>query len=84
MDSNKEKGLGRPDILLKDEDHRQAMIIEVKKSKHETDMERDCEAAISQIAEGKYAEGLYGYETILSYGVAFYKKQARVRLGAAH
>ena len=32
VESNKEKGLGRPDIVLKDEDNRRAIIIEAKKS----------------------------------------------------
>ncbi len=28
----------------------------------------------------KYAEGLYGYEKILCYGIAFFRKQAKVKL----
>ena len=32
VDSNKERGLGRPDILLKDRNNRRAIIIEAKKS----------------------------------------------------
>ncbi len=31
VDSNKERGLGRPDILLKDRNNRRAIIIEAKK-----------------------------------------------------
>ncbi len=80
VESNKEKGLGRPDILLKDEDNRRAIIIEAKKSQKEGDMDKDCEEAIEQIAVEKYAEGLYGYEQVFCYGIAFYQKQARVRL----
>ena len=80
VESNKEKGLGRPDILLKDEDNRRAIVIESKKSEKESDLDRDCDRAIKQIIDGKYAEGLYGYENILCYGVAFYQKQAKVKL----
>ena len=80
VESNKEKGLGRPDILLKDDDNRRAMIIEAKKSAKEADMDKDCDEALSQIAAEKYAEGLYGYEQILCYGVAFFRKQAKVKL----
>lgn len=80
VESNKEKGLGRPDILLKDEDNRRAIIIEAKKSERETDLDKDCDEAIDQITTKKYAEGLYGYEQILCYGVAFYQKQAMVKL----
>ena len=79
VESNKEKGLGRPDILLKDEDNRRAIIIEAKKSDKETDLDKDCDEAIRQIITGKYAEGLYGYEQILCYGVAFFQKQAKVK-----
>ena len=80
VESNKEKGLGRPDILLKDEDNRRAIIIEAKKSEKEADLDKDCDEAIKQIITEKYAEGLYGYEQILCYGVAFFQKQAKVKL----
>ena len=42
VESNKEKGLGRPDILLKDKRNRRAVIIEAKKSKKKADMDKDC------------------------------------------
>ena len=80
VESNKEKGLGRPDILLKDEDNRRAIIIEAKKSEKEADLDKDCDDAIDQIITEKYAEGLYGYEQILCYGVAFFQKQAKVKM----
>ena len=80
VESNKEKGLGRPDILLKDEDNRRAIIIEAKKSKKEADLDKDCDEAIDQIITEKYSEGLYGYKQILCYGVAFFQKQAKVKL----
>ena len=79
VESNKEKGLGRPDIVLKDEDNRRAIIIEAKKSESESEMDKDCEEALKQIVTKKYAEGLYGYEQVLCYGIAFFQKQARVR-----
>lgn len=79
VESNKEKGLGRPDILLKDRNHRRAIVVEAKHSKKEADLEQDCDEALRQIAKERYAEGLYGYRQILCYGVAFYKKQARVK-----
>lgn len=79
VESNKEKGLGRPDILLKDEDHRRAIIIEAKRSERESDMDADCDEAIGQIISQKYAEGVYGYGQILCYGVAFFQKQAKLK-----
>ncbi len=80
VESNKEKGLGRPDIFLKDRRKRRAIIIEAKKSDKESDMDKDCDKAIKQIIDEKYAEGISGYEQILCYGVAFYQKQAKVKI----
>ena len=80
VESNKEKGLGRPDILLKDRKNRRAMIIEAKKSDKESVLDKDCDKAIKQIIDEKYAEGIDGYEQILCYGVAFFQKQAKVKL----
>lgn len=79
VESNKERGLGRPDILLKDKRNRRAIIIEAKKSKKKSDMEQDCDQAINQIIKEKYAEGLYGYTQILCYGISFFQKQAMVK-----
>ena len=80
VESNKERGLGRPDILLKDDDNRRAIIIEAKKSDKESDMDKDCDEAIDQIITEKYAEGLYGYEQILCFGAAFFQKQVKIKL----
>lgn len=77
--SNKETDLGRPDILLKDKRNRRAIIIEAKKSRKETDLDKDCDEALDQIITEKYADGLYGYEQIFCYGIAFFQKQARVK-----
>ena len=77
MKSNKEKGLGRPDILLKDRKNLAALIIEAKKSKKESDMDKDCDEALEQIMTEKYAEGLYGYEQVLCHGITFLRKQAK-------
>ena len=74
VESNKEKGLGRPDILLKDRKNRRAIIIESKKSKRKASLGRDCDEAIKQIIDERYAEGIEGYEQILCYGVAFFQK----------
>lgn len=79
VESNKEKGLGRPDIILKDEENRRALIIESKKSPKESDMDKLCLEALKQITTQKYAEGLYGYEQIFCYGIAFFQKQAKVK-----
>ena len=79
VESNKEKGLGRPDIFLKDDDNRRVIIIETKRSKKEDNLDQDCDRAVNQILSKKYAEGLYGYTQIHCYGIAFFQKQARVK-----
>lgn len=79
VESNKEKGLGRPDIFLKDDDNRRVMIIESKRSRKEDDLDHDCDEALEQIIRRKYAEGLYGYSQIFCYGIAFFQKQAKVK-----
>ena len=79
-ESNKERGLGRPDLLLVDDDHRRAMIIEMKKSDSREHMERCCSAALRQSVECEYAKELdSGYEIVLCYGIAFYQKTALIR-----
>ena len=77
--SNKERGLGRPDIDLRDKKNRRVIIIEAKKSEREEDMPSDCEKAIKQIIDNQYAAKLDGYRQILHYGIAFYKKSALVK-----
>ena len=79
VESNKEKGLGRPDIFLRDDDNRRVIIIETKRSKKEDDLDQDCDRAVDQILSKKYAEELYGYTQIFCYGIAFFQKQARVK-----
>lgn len=81
VQSNKEQGLGRPDIDLRDRKNRRAMIIEAKVSESEKRMDYWCDEALGQIEEKGYARGLDGYRQVLKYGVAFYKKSALVKKG---
>ena len=78
VESNKEHGLGRPDIKLTDKPNRRALVIEAKRSDSMEHMEQDCEAALRQIVDQEYAVDLEGYD-VSCYGVAFYKKNALVR-----
>ena len=81
VDSNREQGLGRTDLIVRDHDNRRALILEAKKAETEAAMERVCGEALEQIAARRYAEdeSFYGYRTILCYGIAFYKKQALLK-----
>ena len=78
--SNKERGLGRPDLQLFDVDNRRAMIIEVKKTDSKANMEKSCDEALKQIVDNEYAKNLdAGFETVLCYGIAFFQKTAMIK-----
>lgn len=80
--SNRESGEGRPDILLKPYDEQKpAVILELKYAGNFKEMEALCQKALTQIQEKKYTDSLSqeGYQTILKYGVCFYKKSCMVR-----
>lgn len=79
--SNKERGNGRPDILLLDRENRRVLIIEAKRSKKEDDMPADCLNALKEIDEKEYAVNFSGYNYILKYGIAFFQKKAMVIKG---
>ena len=82
VQSNRESGNGRPDILLKYPSVRgKAVIIEIKVSKTYQGLEEKCDEALKQIEERHYEEMLRqeGYRDILKYGVAFYRKECMVK-----
>ena len=82
--SNRESGNGRPDIILKYPSVRgKAVIIEIKVSETYRDLEKKFDEALRQIEEQKYDEALRqeGYQNIMKYGVAFYRKECMAKLG---
>ena len=82
VQSNRESGNGRPDILVRYPSVRgKAIIIEIKVAKTYQDLEEKCDEALRQIEEQKYEEALRqeGYQDILKYGVAFYRKECMVK-----
>ena len=79
--SNRESGNGRPDILIKHPSVKgKAVIIEIKTAKTYQQLEEKCREALRQIEDHKYEEILKqeGYQDILKYGIAFYKKECMV------
>ena len=75
--SNGEAGLGRFDIaILPLSRMSRGVVLELKVAKQEEDLQKLSEEACRQIRDMKYIEGLQkkGYEDILGYGIAFYKK----------
>lgn len=83
--SNRESGNGRPDLILRTPSVRgRAIIIEIKAVDKLSDLESGCEAALHQIEDKRYEASLRdeGYETIIKYGICFYKKECMVKAGA--
>ena len=80
IQSNREYGGGRPDIvLLPFDEQRPAVILELKRADLFTQMEKKCMDALEQIDERGYDDGLLfeGYQHILHYGICFCKKSCR-------
>lgn len=80
VESNREHGLGRSDIIIFDRRNRQIAIFELKHSKKESELETDCDRALDQIDENAYAADYSRvYKKIYCYGVSFYKKECMVK-----
>ena len=79
--SNDENGLGRSDIVIKFEQKQCIVIFEVKYSQEEKDMEADCNKALKQIKDKKYADIFrQGKTEVICYGISFHKKNCLVKL----
>ena len=80
--SNREEGIGRPDITLYPDRHKDpAIIFEIKVRKKFNEMEDGLNEAYKQIRERKYAEGILedGYIGSKAYGICFCKKSCICR-----
>lgn len=76
VDSNKEYGEGRSDIAVKNTRKSRIAIFEIKHSNSRQSLQKDGEAALKQIEDRQYAHQLADdYETVICYGISFYKKQ---------
>lgn len=85
--SNKESGDGFSDILIEvnEDDLRIGMVLELKYSKTENALDKECDDALQQIEDKNYDQELRekGYTKILKYGIAFYHKKCRVKTSFA-
>lgn len=80
VESNKEHGEGRSDIVVMDSRGGRVAIFEAKYVKEVSRMNNACEDAILQIKEKMYAEDFSdSYDKVLVYGIAFYKKRCMVK-----
>ena len=81
VDSNKEHGEGRSDVVVLDPEGDRVAIFEAKYSRTQDAMSKDCAAALEQIEDRQYAKEFEDdYDLVLCYGIAFYKKRCLVRM----
>lgn len=81
IESNKEHGLGRPDLVIIDKANGKVAIFEVKYSQSMKQLNKDCDKALAQMKERKYAEDYKDrYKDIFCYGISFYKKECLVKM----
>ena len=83
--SNSEAGTGRADVIIKEQRHRRALVIEVKwsgKKGNGDSLEKECADALQQIEKEQYKKNLEleGYKTVLCYGAAFRGKTCLIKL----
>ena len=79
--SNYESGSGYPDITFKAERNTKAVIIEIKATSNEVDMDELAAKALSQIEEMNYAQPFFKQSKITeiyAYGLVFCKKDCLV------
>lgn len=83
VQSNREAGNGRLDIVVRHPDVMQTpIVIELKVSNTFKELEAFCDKALKQIEERKYDEWLpeEGYREVLHCGISFFKKQCCVKM----
>ena len=80
VDSNKEHGEGRSDVVVYDSIHARIAIFEAKYTKNLDSLENECDAALQQIDDRMYAKEYEDdYDQILCYGISFFKKRCMVK-----
>ena len=85
--SNRESGLGRYDVAVRDTSQKRAAIIEVQRARSEQELPAMAEKALRQIEEKEYDTELKVercYTTILHAGMAFCGKTCKVLLQAVN
>lgn len=81
VESNKEHGEGRSDVVVKDMRGGRIAIFEAKYSKSLEKLKDACDTALRQINDRMYAKEYEDdYDDILCYGIAFYKKRCMVKI----
>ena len=80
VESNKEHGEGRSDIVVYDIINARVAVFEAKYAKTKDALAAECEAAMEQIDDRQYAKDFADdYDEVLCYGIAFFKKRCLVK-----
>ena len=81
VDSNKEHGEGRSDVVVYDFINARVAIFEAKYTKVLDNLENECDTALQQINDRMYAKEYEDdYDEILCYGISFFKKRCLVKI----
>lgn len=81
VESNREHGEGRSDVVVYDAAESRVAVLEAKYSRTAEGLEAACEEALRQIQDRMYAEDYKDeYDHIFCYGIAFYKKRCVVKM----
>ena len=78
VESNRETGLGRADIILKNPRMARVAVFEFKHAKTEKQMISKCDEAVKQVAANEYTFP-FREETVYKYGISFFKKKCLVK-----
>ena len=80
VDSNKEHGEGRSDVVVYDPVEARVAVFEAKYTKNLEKLESACADALDQIDERMYAKEYEDdYDQVLCYGISFFKKRCMVK-----
>lgn len=81
VQSNKEHGEGRSDVVVSDSKNGRVAVFEAKYSKTLKQLEEDCSAAVKQIEDRMYAKEFEeNGDEVFCYGIAFFKKRCLIKL----
>lgn len=80
VESNKEHGEGRSDVVVIDSCGGRVAVFEAKYSKTLGKLTADCDAALQQIDDRMYAKEFEdNYDQVFCFGISFFKKRCLVR-----
>ncbi len=80
VESNKEHGEGRSDVVVSDIVNGRVAVFEVKKAEELADLTSDCDAALAQIDDRMYAKEFEDdYDEVFCYDISFFKKRCLVK-----